>query len=102
MLGLSGAHLDLNIFKENTRFFKIYFKQCSFVSTECMSYLFVEPENGAGHTDVSQADPLAHQEGACVQVVVQHCKGPLHILLGLLCGLHRIKPRNEYASSLAN
>ena len=52
-----------------------------------MSNLFVKPEHGAGHSDVSKADPLSHQEGTGVQVLVQHCKGLLHVLLGLLCGL---------------
>lgn len=59
----------------------------------CISNLFVEPEHRAGHSDVSKADPLSHQEGTGVQVVVQHSEGPLHTLLGLLCTLHR--PRKE-------
>lgn len=62
-----------------------------------MSNLFVEPEHGAGHSDVSKADPLSHQEGAGVQVLVQDCKGPLYVLFGLLCGLDKTKKRNDYA-----
>lgn len=60
-----------------------------------MSYLFVEPEHGAGHSNVCEADPLSHQEGTSVQVLVQHCEDPLHVLLGLLCGLHRTRKKND-------
>lgn len=60
--------------------------------------LFVEPEHRAGHSDVSKADPLSHQEGTSVQVLIQHSKGPLHILLGLLCSLTRPAKKNENAA----
>lgn len=63
----------------------------------CISNLFVEPEHGAGHSDVSKADPLSYQESTGVQVLVQHSKGPLHVLLGLLCGLDRPRQKNDYA-----
>lgn len=59
------------------------------VDSVWMSNLFVQPEHRAGHSDVSETDPLPHQEGTGVQVLVQHCKGPLNILLGLLCSLKR-------------
>lgn len=62
-----------------------------------MSNLFVQPEHGAGHSDVSKTDSLSHQEGAGVQVLVQYCKGPLHILLGLLCSLERPTEKNDYS-----
>lgn len=54
-----------------------------------MSNLLVEPQHGADHSDVSKANPLSHQEGTGVQVLVEHSKDLLHILLCLLCGLHR-------------
>lgn len=60
----------------------------------CMSNLFVEPEHGAGHRDVSKTDPLSHQEGASVQMLVQHCKDSLYILLSLLCSLERPRQKN--------
>ena len=63
-----------------------------------MSNLFVEPDHGAGHSDVSQADPLSHQEGAGVQVLVQNGQSSLHVLLGLLCGLGRQRQRNDCAA----
>lgn len=66
-----------------------------------MSDLLVEPEHGAGHSDVSKADPLSHKEGAGVQVLVQDCKGFLHILLGLLCGLDRRTERGKEKLSAA-
>lgn len=49
--------------------------------------LFVQPEHGADNGDVSKANPLSNQEGAGVQMLVQHCEDLLHILLGLLCSL---------------
>lgn len=65
-----------------------------------MPNLFVEPEHGAGHRDVSKTDPLPHQEGASVQMLVQHCKGSLYILLSLLCSLEsereKINSNHEY------
>lgn len=54
-----------------------------------MSNLFVQPQHGADHSDVSEAKSLPHQEGTGVQVLIQSGKDPLHILLGLLCGLDR-------------
>lgn len=54
-----------------------------------LSNLFVEPEHGAHHSDVSKANPLSHKEGTGVQMLVQHSKDPLDILLRLLCGLDR-------------
>lgn len=65
----------------------VYEQRASLCSAEWMSNLFVEPEHGAGHSDVSKADPLSHQEGTGVQVLVQQCKCPLYVLLGLLCSL---------------
>lgn len=62
-----------------------------------MSNLFVEPEHRAHHSDVSKADPLSHKEGTGVQVLVQHSKDPLHILLRLLCGLDRSRQKDDYA-----
>lgn len=63
----------------------------------CMTNLFVEPEHRARHSDVSKADPLSHKEGTGVQVLVQHSKDPLHILLRLLCGLDRSRQKDDYA-----
>lgn len=62
-----------------------------------MSNLFVEPEHGAHHSDVSKTDPLSHKEGTGVQVLVQHSKDPLHVLLCLLCGLDRSRQKDDYA-----
>lgn len=60
-----------------------------------MLNLFIEPEHRAGHSDVSKADPLSHQEGTSVQVLIQHSEGSLHILLGLLCSLVRPAKKND-------
>ena len=58
-------------------------------SPETAPDLLVQPQHGAGHADVGQADPLAHQEGARVEVLVQHRQHLLRLLLGLLCGLEQ-------------
>lgn len=67
----------------------------------CMSNLFVEPEHGADHGDISKGDSLSHKEGTGVQVLVQDCQGLLHIFLGLLCGLCRSRQNNYLLHSLA-
>lgn len=72
---------------------------CS-LSAVCMSNLFVEPEHGADHGDISKGDSLSHEEGTGVQVLVQDCQGLLHIFLGLLCGLGRSTQNNYLLHSL--
>ncbi|TNN81937.1 hypothetical protein EYF80_007845 [Liparis tanakae] len=39
---------------------------------------------------------LRSPEGTGVQVLVQHGKGLLDVLLGLLCGLDRPRQKNDY------
>lgn len=86
VFGHPGEHLDA--------FLHSFMQQSCAI---CMPNLLVEPQHRARHSDVSQADPLPHQEGTSVEVLVQHCEGPFHVFLGLLCGLDRPRQEDENA-----
>lgn len=49
--------------------------------------VLVRQDEGAGHADVGQADPLADKEGGVEQVVVQEVEGLLQVFLGLVAGV---------------
>merc|ERR1712210_104918 len=55
---------------------------------ECrVHHLLVETEKGAGHSNVSQGDPLTNQEGLSQQVVVEGLQNSLDVLLSSLCSV---------------